>query len=63
MTVVTINDMIREVSREIKRRETVYPKAVEAGKMKQAEADRGVRVMEQTLTVLGVVQTLKDHAP
>jgi hypothetical protein len=43
---VSKEEMIREVEREIRKRQYVYPQQVRAGKLKPYEADRRIEIME-----------------
>jgi len=45
-------DQIAEVKREIALRERVYPKWVEAGRLKQDKADRQLAIMRAVLATL-----------
>jgi hypothetical protein len=49
---VPLASQIAEVEREIKQRERVYPRWVEAGKMPKATADRQIEVMRAVLATL-----------
>lgn len=49
---VPLTSQIAEVEREIKQRERVYPRWVEAGKMPKATADRQIEVMRAVLATL-----------
>ena len=42
----TAAEKLAEVKREIRERQWVYPKQVEAGKLSQALADRRIAIME-----------------
>jgi hypothetical protein len=44
---VSHEEKIREVEREIKKRQFVFPRMVRSKKMTQYEADRRIEVMEQ----------------
>jgi hypothetical protein len=50
--VITLSDKIACVAREVRIRESVYPKWVAAGKMKQEAADREIAVMAAVLAGL-----------
>lgn len=51
-TDVPIADMIACIRRELAMRERVYPRQVEANRMKQAEADQELRRMRGVLALL-----------
>lgn len=59
---ITIEEQIKEVNREIGMRHSVYARRVEAGKMTQAEADRKIGVMEAVLDTLLAASILKGRA-
>ncbi len=46
---VTNDDKIKCLKREVAMRERVYPKWVQSGRMKQAEADKEIRVLKAVL--------------
>jgi hypothetical protein len=50
---VPIDDQVAAAEREVRQREHVYPRRVEAGRMTQAQADRELRNMR------AIVETLK----
>jgi len=52
MTTHTLAEQIAAVRREIAMRESLYPKWVSHGRMSQAEATDGVRVMRAVLDTL-----------
>jgi hypothetical protein len=43
---VSREEMVREIEREIKKRQYVFPRQVAAGKLRQQEADRRIEIME-----------------
>ncbi len=49
---VPIADMIACIRRELAMRQRVYPRQVEANRMKQAEADQELRRMQAVLNLL-----------
>ena len=49
---ISLAAQIAEIEREIKQRERVYPRWVEAGKMPKATADRQTEVMRAVLVTL-----------
>ncbi len=52
---ITLDDQIRCVKREIAMRRVVYPKWITQGKIDQAKADREIEVMEAVLKTLEVL--------
>lgn len=50
---VPIDDQVAAAEREVRQRERVYPRWVEAGKMTQTKADHEIRAMK------AIVETLK----
>lgn len=50
---VPIDDQVAAAEREVRQREHVYPRWVEAGKMTQTKADHEIRAMK------AIVETLK----
>lgn len=52
MTSFDINQQVKAVEREIKFREYVYPKRIEAKKMKAIEADFQIDIMKKVLETL-----------
>lgn len=46
---ISIDQIIREVRRELNMRKSVYPKWVQAGKLKQIDADHRIAVMQKIL--------------
>jgi uncharacterized protein YqeY len=52
---ITTQEMIVCVAREIEMRRKVYPRWVEAGRMKLARAEREIEVMEAVLARLKAV--------
>lgn len=46
ITTVTLEDMCKEAERELALRRRVYPGWVAAGRLKQAQADRQIAIME-----------------
>lgn len=57
---ITIDQQIAEVGREIGLRKNVYPSFVARGKMTQAEADDHTARMEQVLLTLKWIKTHAD---
>jgi hypothetical protein len=53
---VTIDEMVREVEREITLRRRVYPRAVASKRMSQDKADKQIAIME------AVARELQDRA-
>lgn len=51
MTVI-LKDQIACIKREISMRQRVYPRWVEAGRMKQAKAEAEIRTMQAVLATL-----------
>ena len=51
---ITVQEQITEIERELGLRRRVYPKWVDAGKMKQATAEYRIEVLE------GVLDTLRS---
>lgn len=49
---ITIQDMIGEVERELRLRQTVYPRRISERKMRQSEADRHMALMRAVLAKL-----------
>jgi hypothetical protein len=49
---ISIDQQISCIRRELAIREVVYPKRIAAGKMKQAEADREIAAMRAVLATL-----------
>ena len=49
---ITLADQCRCVEREIKMRESVYPRWVASGKMSQGRADREIAMMRAVLKTL-----------
>lgn len=47
MAVFTNREKMREAQREIGQRQWVYPKRIDAGKLKQADADRQIAIMRE----------------
>lgn len=43
---ITLDDKIKELKRELGQRARVYPRLIEAGKMTQAVMDRQIAIME-----------------
>jgi hypothetical protein len=43
---VSREEMVREIEREIRKRQYVYPRQVAGGKLRQQEADRRIEIME-----------------
>jgi len=54
---ISIDDQIQCVAREIAMRQRVYTRRVQAGQMDPDEADREIETMK------AVLETLKTHAP
>jgi hypothetical protein len=54
---VSIDAMVKEVQREIRQRERVYPRFVGAGKMTQVAADRQIEVMQ---AIGGILVAVRD---
>lgn len=54
---VTLKDQIACIEREITMRQRVYPRWIEAGRMKQAKADAEIRTMQ---AVLATLKTLEE---
>lgn len=44
--IVLLQDQVKAAQRELAMRRNVYPKRVQAGKMKQVDADREIAAME-----------------
>lgn len=57
----SLNAQIREVQREIKMRETVYPKWIKQNRLTQAEADHRLRAMRAVFETLAGVQWMIDR--
>lgn len=62
VTGITLAIQISEVEREIKMRRQVYDGLVARGKMTNAKADRGIRVMESVLDTLRSLQGTSQGA-
>lgn len=62
VTDITLAIQISEVEREIKMRRQVYDGLVARGKMTNAKADRGIRVMESVLDTLRSLQGTSQGA-
>ena len=45
----TIDDQIKEISREIGMRRSVYPRQIELGKMSKSKANEKIAIMESVL--------------
>ncbi|HEV8503679.1 MAG TPA: hypothetical protein VGR63_19060 [Casimicrobiaceae bacterium] len=58
--VVTLNEQIDELKRELKQRERVYPRLVAQGKLRQAIADYQVARMQAALATVERVKRLDD---
>jgi hypothetical protein len=43
---VSKEEMVKEIEREIKKRQYVYPLQVKGGKLRQQEADRRIEIMQ-----------------
>lgn len=50
--IITLKDQIACIEREITMRQRVYPRWIEAGRIKQAKADTEIRTMQAVLTTL-----------
>lgn len=48
----TLDDLVKCVEREIGYRNGVYPRRVQAGKMKQEKADQEIHMMRKILRIL-----------
>lgn len=51
----TARDKMQAIQREVGYRRWVYPKRVEAGKMKQADADREIAIMDEIAREYGAL--------
>jgi hypothetical protein len=57
---ISINQQIEEVQRELGQRERVYPRLVASGKLKASHADYQVQRMQAVLKTLQWVQANRD---
>lgn len=61
--VISVDDMIAEVKREISYRQYVYPKWVASSRMKATDADRRLRAMEAVLASLQAHKKRDEELP
>lgn len=54
---ISIDDQIACIKRELRMRQSVYPRWIGAGRMKQQDAERELRAMQAVLTTLERVRT------
>lgn len=59
---VSIDDQVAAAEREVRQRERVYPRWVEAGKMTQTKADHEIRAMKAIVETLRGLQA-KNRLP
>jgi hypothetical protein len=59
---LAITELLRSAERELAMRERVYPKWIDAGKMKQADADRELRAMRQIVDLLDLFRRFERPA-
>jgi hypothetical protein len=57
--VITLEQQIAAVAREVKLRESAYPRFIEAGRLSHLKADHEIAAMKAVLTTL---QSLKENA-
>ena len=58
--VITLNEQIDEIKRELKQRERVYPRLVAQGKLRQSIAEYQVARMQAALQTVERVKRLDD---
>lgn len=58
---ITREDCIKEIERELRMREQVYPNLIARGKLNRTQAERQYRRLRAALTYLGVEEE-KKHA-
>ena len=58
--VVTLNEQIDEIRRELKQRERVYPRMIAQGKLRQAIAEYQMARMQAALATVERVKRLDD---
>lgn len=57
---VTLDQQIAEVKRELAMRKQVYPRRIEKGLMKQAEADWQIATLKAVLETLRTLQPMQQ---
>lgn len=62
MTTFTYRDKMRECQREAGYRRFVYPKLVASGKMRQAEADKRIAILEEMALDYGRAAEKQERA-
>lgn len=58
---MTIEDLIKEAKREVKMRESVYPKWVDSGRLAAKTAERQLAAQQETVKVLETVHDMLRH--